>query len=132
MSSGVVPQVLSVISVSEPELGDETRRRQLREFLMHHRERLKPCNCGLPETGRRRVKGLRRDEVAELIDVSADWYRCLESGREVRISSQVIARLARALHLEPKDELLLFELAIPELYDAVLRSKAFWGRASAS
>ena len=75
----------------------ERRRRTLRDFLMARRARLEPADVGLPITSRRRVDGLRRDEVAELIGVSVDWYRWFESGRDVRVSPKLIGRLARAL-----------------------------------
>ena len=99
---------------------DEQRRRRLRRFLMECRSRVRPDNVGLPNTRRRRTVGLRRDEVAELIGVSSDWYRCLESGRDVRFSPQIIARLARALLMTPREELTLFTLTVPELYRAEL------------
>ena len=102
---------------------DCRRRRELRTFLLARRATLSPRDVGLPETGRRRVAGLRRDEVAELADVSVDWYRWLESGRPVRVSLQIIARLARALRLAPIDELKLFRLASRELYDVAMRAR---------
>lgn len=76
-----------------------------------------PADIGLPVTGRRRVPGLRRDEVAELVGVSADWYRWAETGH-VRISPKLIARLASALRLRPEEQLHLYRLALPELYEA--------------
>jgi transcriptional regulator with XRE-family HTH domain len=97
------------------------RRRELREFLINARSRLQPENVGLPLTGRRRVAGLRRGEVAELLGVSADWYRWLESGRSVQVSQQLLARLALALRLEPHDEVTLYRLALPGLYQAACK-----------
>src|SRR5580698_6916613 len=78
---------------------DLERRRSLRSFLMQCRAQLEPDALGLPRTARRRVTGLRRGEVAELIGVTVDWYRSFESGRAVRVSPQFIARLAKALCL---------------------------------
>ena len=56
-------------------LEDIHRRRQLREFLMKRRSHVDPVELGLPRTARRRVAGLRRGEVAELVGVTVDWYR---------------------------------------------------------
>jgi hypothetical protein len=95
---------------------DFERRHQLRSFLMNCRSRIAPAQLGLPRTPRRRVQGLRRDEVAELIGVSVNWYSSFESGRPVRVSPRFVSRLARALCLEPSDELTLFRLAFFEMY----------------
>jgi len=86
------------------------------------RSRLLPSDVGLPCTARRRVPGLRRDEVAELAGVSVDWYRWFESGRPVRISPRLIARLAAVLQMSASDELTLFRLALPEIYHANARA----------
>ncbi|MFI9557583.1 helix-turn-helix domain-containing protein [Nonomuraea endophytica] len=71
----------------------------LGEFLRACRSRLTPCQAGLPAAGGRRVTGLRREEVAVLAGVSADYYARLEQGRETNPSAQVLAAIARALHL---------------------------------
>ena len=65
---------------------DTERRLRLRAFLVHARSRRSPGSVGLPETGRRRVPGLRREEVAEAAGVSTDWYRLFESGRPITVS----------------------------------------------
>jgi transcriptional regulator with XRE-family HTH domain len=72
----------------------------LGEFLRARREVLKPQDVGLPEYGRRRVPGLRREEVAMLAGVSSDYYMRLEQGRESSPSPQVIDAVANALHLD--------------------------------
>lgn len=72
----------------------------LGEFLRARREALKPQDVGLPEHGRRRVPGLRREEVAMLAGVSSDYYMRLEQGRESSPSPQVIDAVADALHLD--------------------------------
>lgn len=77
-----------------------------------------PADVGLPYTLRRRVPGLRREEVAELLGISADWYRWFESGRPIRVSTPFLARLARVLHLGPYEERRLYHLSLPELYQA--------------
>ncbi|MFD9276140.1 helix-turn-helix transcriptional regulator [Streptomyces mirabilis] len=72
----------------------------LGEFLRARREALKPQDVGLPEHGRRRVPGLRREEVAMLAGVSSDYYMRLEQGRETSPSPQVVDAVAAALHLD--------------------------------
>ncbi|GIF42300.1 helix-turn-helix transcriptional regulator [Actinoplanes xinjiangensis] len=76
-----------------------SRETPLGEFLRARREALKPHEVGLPEHGRRRVAGLRREEVALLAGVSADYYIRLEQGRETRPSPQVVTAIALALRL---------------------------------
>lgn len=68
-------------------------------FLRAHRERLSPGDVGLPDTARRRAKGLRREEVAALSGVSVAWYTWLEQGR-VDTSRQVLDAVARTLRLD--------------------------------
>jgi hypothetical protein len=104
---------------------DLERRRNLRSFLMQCRSQLQPAALGLPRTTRRRVSGLRRGEVAELIGVTADWYRSFESGRAVRVSPQFVSRLISVFKLGHREALMLFSLAIPEVYVAAVAAKAF-------
>ncbi|MEU9335643.1 helix-turn-helix transcriptional regulator [Streptomyces sp. NPDC048290] len=73
---------------------------ELGEFLLARRSRLSPADVGLPRARNRRVSGLRREEVAVLAGVSADYYTRLEQGRERHPSGQVVDALARALRLE--------------------------------
>ena len=98
-----------------PEL-DLARRHELRAFLKTARAQLDPSDVGLPHTMRRRVPGLRRGKVAELIGVTIDWYRWFEAGRSIRVSPRLVSRLSSALRLSSRDALALFEVAIPELY----------------
>jgi transcriptional regulator with XRE-family HTH domain len=80
-------------------------------FLRARRAQLTPHECGLPETdSARRVKGLRREEVAQLAAISVDYYTRLEQGR-VRASTPVLATLARALRLDDDQQKYLYELA---------------------
>ncbi|MFK0153210.1 helix-turn-helix transcriptional regulator [Streptomyces sp. NPDC090493] len=72
----------------------------LGDFLRARREALKPHDVGLPEHGRRRVPGLRREEVALLAGVSSDYYIRLEQGRENSPSPQVVDAVAHALKLD--------------------------------
>jgi transcriptional regulator with XRE-family HTH domain len=70
------------------------------EFLRARREQLQPGDVGLPDSGRRRTPGLRREEVATLAGVSIDYLIRLEQGRDTRPSMSVIAALADALRLD--------------------------------
>ncbi|ADB30595.1 transcriptional regulator, XRE family [Kribbella flavida DSM 17836] len=72
----------------------------LGDFLRARRDALKPQDVGLPEYGRRRVKGLRREEVAMLAGMSSDYYVRLEQGRESSPSPQVVEAVAQALRLD--------------------------------
>jgi transcriptional regulator with XRE-family HTH domain len=83
------------------------------EFLRARRERVRPEDVGLPDFGRRRVPGLRREELATLAGVSSDYYVRLEQGRERHPSEQVIDALARALRLDDDATTHLHELARP-------------------
>jgi transcriptional regulator with XRE-family HTH domain len=86
----------------------------LGEFLRARRELARPSDVGLPEAaGRRRVPGLRREEVAMLAGVSADYYVRLEQGRDRHPSEQVIEALARVLGLDDEGVAHLRELARP-------------------
>ena len=70
------------------------------EFLRTRREQLQPADVGLPDNGRRRTPGLRREEVATLAGISIDYLVRLEQGRDTRPSASVIAALADALRLD--------------------------------
>ena len=70
------------------------------EFLRTRREQLQPADVGLPDRGRRRTPGLRREEVATLAGISIDYLVRLEQGRDTRPSLSVIAALADALCLD--------------------------------
>ncbi|MBB4789643.1 helix-turn-helix domain-containing protein [Streptomyces nodosus] len=96
------------------------------EFLRAGRSRLEPADVALPAgVGSRRVKGLRREEVAVLAGVSADYYIRLEQGRETNPSPQVVAALAHALRLAPDARDHLFRLAgtTPRLRADALRDQ---------
>src|SRR3954451_1425885 len=81
------------------------------EFLATRRARISPQQAGLPSYGRRRVPGLRREEVASLAGVSADYYRRLERGQVSGASELVLEALARALQLDDAERAHLFDLA---------------------
>src|SRR6476660_3757194 len=87
--------------------------RGLAGFLRARRELLKPGDVGLPESERRRVEGLRREEVAMLAGISTEYYLRLEQGRDHQPSDQVLDGLARALQLDEDAGSYLRELARP-------------------
>lgn len=68
-------------------------------FLSSRRARISPLDVGLPVGPRRRVPGLRRDEVAVLAGMSVEYYTELEQGRGVRPSASILTALSRALRL---------------------------------
>jgi transcriptional regulator with XRE-family HTH domain len=80
-------------------------------FLASRRARIQPSDVGLPTGPRRRVPGLRRDEVATLAGASVDYYTELEQGRGAHPSAQMLAALARALRLSTDERDHLFHLA---------------------
>lgn len=77
---------------------DETN--ALGAFLRARRELVSPESAGLTSSGQRRVAGLRREEVALLAGISADYYLRLEQGRDRHPSAQVLESLARVLQLD--------------------------------
>jgi len=81
------------------------------EFLTSRRAKITPEQAGLPTYGRRRVKGLRREEVASLAGVSVEYYRRLERGNVTGVSELVLEGLARALQLDDAERAHLFDLA---------------------
>ncbi|MBT2454830.1 helix-turn-helix domain-containing protein [Streptomyces sp. ISL-86] len=87
----------------------------LGDFLRNRRDRLTPQDVGLPTHGttRRRVPGLRREELALLAGVSITYYTHLEQGHSVNASDAVLDSLARALRLSPDEHAHLRDLARP-------------------
>ncbi|MFJ4648266.1 helix-turn-helix transcriptional regulator [Streptomyces bobili] len=83
----------------------------LGEFLRSCRSRLVPDEVGVPRTGRRRVSGLRREELAQLAGMSVDYYTRLEQGRARTASPAVLDSLAAALRLDDAERAHLFDLA---------------------
>jgi transcriptional regulator with XRE-family HTH domain len=90
------------------------RENALGEFLRARRGLVAPEDAGIEPGPRRRVAGLRREEVAQLAGVSADYYVRLEQGRERNPSAQVVDALARALNLEEDAVAHLHKLARPQ------------------
>ncbi|GMA32834.1 helix-turn-helix transcriptional regulator [Litorihabitans aurantiacus] len=86
---------------------------EVREFLAARRARLSPADVGLPDPGgrRRRVQGLRREEVAILAGVSTEYYARLERGQIAGVSDQVLDALAGVLQLNEDEREHLTNLA---------------------
>jgi len=89
------------------------RRAELKEFLRSRRARLQPEDVGLPVHGRRRVPGLRREELAQLAGVSFTYYARLEQGNSDGMSTAVLDAVARALKLTGEERNHLVRLAQP-------------------
>lgn len=96
----------SSIDVEQP-----GNRDQIRDFLVSRRARISPAQAGLPTGARRRVVGLRREEVAVIAGVSTEWYTRLEKGHIAGVSEAVLDAVARALRLDDDERTYLFNLA---------------------
>lgn len=86
-------------------------RQALADFLRSRRDGLRPEDVGLSTGPRRRIAGLRRDEVAGLTGMSTDYYVRLEQARGPHPSEQMLAALARALRLSNDERDYLYRLA---------------------
>jgi transcriptional regulator with XRE-family HTH domain len=86
-------------------------RSDIAEFLTTRRAKITPEQAGLPTYGQRRVKGLRREEVASLAGVSVEYYKRLERGNVAGVSELVLEGLAGALQLDEAERAHLFDLA---------------------
>jgi transcriptional regulator with XRE-family HTH domain len=86
-------------------------RAALADFLRRRRETLQPSDVGLSAGARRRAPGLRREEVAQLAAMSADYYTRLEQRRGPQPSEQMLASLARALRLTDDERDYLYRMA---------------------
>lgn len=84
---------------------------ELGEFLRNRRDRIRPAELGLPTGPRRRVPGLRRDEVARLADASVEYYTEIERGSGSQPSEQMLAAIARALRLTLDERNYIYQLA---------------------
>src|ERR1700761_9238727 len=112
VSGGVTGPLWPAACSSDPgQTGVMARERQrddsgteLGRFLYARRTQITPAEVGFtPGAGRRRIPGLRREEVAALAGVSIDYYTRLERGKETRPSPAVADALARALKLDPDE-----------------------------
>ncbi|WP_293343250.1 helix-turn-helix transcriptional regulator [Mycobacterium sp.] len=87
----------------------------LGDFLRARRQLVRPEDVGLVPGMRRRVEGLRREELAMVAGISAEYYLRLEVGRDTKPSPQVVEALARALQLDIKATRYLHQLANPTI-----------------
>ncbi len=94
---------------------DVSRRSELGAFLKSKRATTDPVRFGLPVHRRRRVSGLRREEVALLAGISVTWYTQIESGADITVSPALLARLAGVFGLTPLERAYLFTLGIDEM-----------------
>jgi transcriptional regulator with XRE-family HTH domain len=92
-------------------VGTMDNRSEVREFLMTRRARLTPEQAGIIGGGRRRVAGLRREEIAMLAGMSVDYYARMERGNLTGVSPEVLDSLARALQLDDAETAHLKDLA---------------------
>ncbi|MEU6587180.1 helix-turn-helix transcriptional regulator [Nocardia sp. NPDC046763] len=99
----------------------------LGDYLRARRALVSPADAGLPSTGRRRVPGLRREEVAELVGLSTDYYVRLEQGRAEHPSDEVLGALSRALRLGSAERAHLYDLARPPRRATAKAAASRWG-----
>jgi transcriptional regulator with XRE-family HTH domain len=88
-----------------------TNREELARAIKRARERIRPEDVGLPPGPRRRVPGLRREELALLAGISVDYVVRLEQGRGPQPSQQVLSSLSRALRMDTDERDYLFHVA---------------------
>lgn len=94
-------------------MADRSNTNRLGEYLHARRDLIAPEQAGIPAGARRRVPGLRREEVAMLAGISPDYYLRLERGRDHNPSPQVLEAIARVLRLDPVEAEYLRGLAAP-------------------
>jgi transcriptional regulator with XRE-family HTH domain len=106
--------VQSILGTGRPTLGYSDRVisvNTLGEYLRLRRGQVRPEDVGLIAGPRRRVEGLRREELAALAGISADYYLRIEQGRNAHPSQQILDALARSLHMDAAATAHLHELA---------------------
>jgi transcriptional regulator with XRE-family HTH domain len=97
---------------------------EIREFLMSRRSRLTPGSIGLPDFGgRRRVPGLRREEVALVAGISVEYYTRLERGNATGVSEAVLDGITRALQLDDVEAAHLSDLVRAATSTTTLRPR---------
>jgi len=84
-------------------MSDIEQRSELRAFLKNRRARISPAAVGIPASGRRRVRGLRREEVAALAGIGVSWYTALENGEAKGVSEATVRAVAGALRLSESE-----------------------------
>ncbi|MET7952027.1 helix-turn-helix transcriptional regulator [Micromonospora sp. NPDC005324] len=92
-------------------MAGQARNGQIGEFLRIRRARVRPEDVGVASYGRRRVAGLRREELARLAGVSVSYYTRIEQGQTDGASPSVLEAIACALELDDHERAYLFQLA---------------------
>ena len=87
------------------------RLRELGRFLCERRGRVAPAEVGLSERARRRVRGLRREEVATLAGIGVTWYTMLERGTAPGVTAPTLEAVATALRLDADERAYIHRLA---------------------
>lgn len=93
----------------------EESRRELGKFLKSRRSRLTPEQFGLPIGPRRKVPGLRREELAQIAGIGLTWHTWLEQGKNIQVSTQVLERLVTVMQLNAEERNHLYKLALGQL-----------------
>lgn len=91
---------------------------QLGSFLRSRREKVDAASAGVVDNTRRRVKGLRREELALLAGLSPSYYTRIEQGRDRHPSREILEALASVLRLDDTERAYLWSLAVPPLAPA--------------
>jgi transcriptional regulator with XRE-family HTH domain len=105
------PPFVGATAVTIVTMSDDDRANRLGGYLRARRALVTPGQAGIPAGANRRVAGLRREEVALLAGISADYYLRLERGRDKNPSPQVLESLARVLRLDEVEQDFLLSLA---------------------
>ncbi len=106
--------ILVTHATERPTVDTVASKDDIREFLVSRRANVRPAQAGIRDFGgKRRVPGLRREEVAELAGVSLDYYTRLERGNIRGASDGVLNAVARALQLNDVERAHLYDLARP-------------------
>src|ERR1700681_3824771 len=92
-------------------MDNQLRARYLRDFLTRRRARVQPADLGLTSAGVRRVTGLRREEVADAVGISAAWYALFERGDRLAVSARVLSAIADVLQFTGDERTYMFMLA---------------------
>jgi transcriptional regulator with XRE-family HTH domain len=92
-------------------MSERERLEELRRFLKDRRARVSPADVGLPISLHRRVRGLRREEVASLAGIGVSWYTALENGDARGVSDATLLAVANALRLSDSEREYVFALA---------------------
>ncbi|HEX3465814.1 MAG TPA: helix-turn-helix transcriptional regulator [Candidatus Elarobacter sp.] len=95
----------------ETDVDTGARAAELRRFLRSRRARLSPADVGLPAEDHRRAHGLRREDVAELAEISVGWYGQFELGRAPNVSARTVETIGHVLRLDDAEMAYLLRLS---------------------